>query len=520
MNASLPPRFYELQAFPFQELCCDLMSEEDGVRGCHIYGKNGQKQFGIDLEARLGSGRCHVGQCKAYELFGELHLREAIDEFLLHLAHWKRHGVERFILFVGSGVEDSRVWDAARVQEARFELEGLIFDLWDSREIARRLHPHRAIVERRCRHGWAEIICGPQAPPTVTGVSVADTSGTIGAIASAALILELGDLRHRELDEIRELVRSGREQSGEERLMQMRNTASWTALPPNVRAQAVRMRVSLALNRRHDMQEATTILAEARSIDPAANYTLAETLLALHRDGVNEALEKITAPSTTDEWNLRLALLNAADRTAELQSFLDAPSFSPNAETWRLKALVALQGREIGVATYAISKALEIAPAWRLVRETAAIIDYFTVLSPAMEPWKHFEWPIPPDWHLIKRDALSVAALKRAENRFNELLASVELTDPDRQRLQSWRFACIANDVERQAEAGELAQKLLNENAAHWQIVVWALARGYEFVIEAPRAALQRRCAEPSTPIDAVQALLASWTIVRPGALS
>ena len=52
-NRSLSPPFHEIGAVKFQELCADLMAEDQVYLNPVVYGRNGQSQRGIDVEAPL-----------------------------------------------------------------------------------------------------------------------------------------------------------------------------------------------------------------------------------------------------------------------------------------------------------------------------------------------------------------------------------------------------------------------------------------------------------------------------------
>ncbi len=210
-------------AFPFQELCRDVLREDPAVKACIVYGKNGQGQFGIDLEAPLRSGGTWTGQSKAYENFTRSNLCDAAEEFWKHRARWKARGAKRFIVIVGCCVDNTKVWDEVRSQRERFEREGIEFELWDSRELVTRLRPHRSIVERHCRVDWAEIICGTASG----GVAISPMGGDRLSALSLPLVDEISGLRDQRLTDIRELIRAGKELSAERELEEMCSTPSW-----------------------------------------------------------------------------------------------------------------------------------------------------------------------------------------------------------------------------------------------------------------------------------------------------
>jgi hypothetical protein len=497
-----------MQAFPFQELSCDLLLVQPEVASAHIYGRPRQPQRGIDLKASLGGGGLWLVQCKAYKSFNATQLTAAAEEFRQHLSHWQQSRARRFTIFVGCGVEDTKVWDAVDTQREQFNREGITFELWDSRILKDRLQPHRAIVERHCRAPWwVDQICGTASPTGVVAqAGLSGESSNHGFVA--AISTEIGQLRSRELEEIRELIRTAREQSAEERLHALRASLSWAHLPAELRSRALRTGVGLVLNRRGDLAEARALLAEAKEIEPHRRMSVAEALLISREAGAAAALDQFSHPSDPDEWNFRLALLLSTGRTEEALRIISAPPFSPNAETFRLQALAHLSERDVSAASTAAQRALALQPRWQLVRETAAVVDYFRAISPASEIWVHLDWPIPPEWHLVRRDAESAVALQEAEKQFAALAGEPEQTADAQRRYQAWQLACLGCDTSRQGEAGAQARALLAKYPGHIAAVAWTLARGWDIPLRASRGELEKQC-RLRPRIDLIQALFA-----------
>lgn len=491
---------------PFQELCRDMLREDAAVKECHIYGKNGQGQFGIDLEAPLHAGGCWTGQCKAYEELAWTDVRDAADEFWKNRARWKERGAKRFIVLAGCGVEKTKVWEQVRVEKERFAQEGMDFDLWESRELATRLRPHRSIVERYCTFHWAEIVCGTAS----AGVAITSTQKA-GRMSSLALpfVEEIGELRDQRLTEIRELIRAGRELTAERELEEMCGAASWVTLPPKVRVRALRHRIGLMLGRRQDVTSAQKMLDEAKAIAPDISLKVPEALIAYHLEGGEAALKVLLPAGDLDEWNLQLALLLNLGRAPEALRELDAPRFPPDAETWRLRAVASLSTRNVSGARLAMEKALAMNPGWRKLQEAAAVVDYYSALSPAIDTWLNFEWPTPPEWQFVRRDDESIAALRRAAAAFKALASAPEITETERQGLEVWNLAALASDPSRENEAATFARTLLEREPGHVRIAIWASHHGYKFDRAEVRAALERKCVGALETIEPVQALFA-----------
>lgn len=511
INPSKPLRLFDLGFDGFQRLCRAMLRELPGVVGAAIYGKNGQSQRGIDIEVTLDSGRLWLGQCKACESNSGTHIKKAVAEFLPHLGFWKEHGLEKFIVLVACGVDDRNVLDAKREYERDFAQRGVEFQLWDSDEIRRLLRPMRAVVEQFLSSWWVEEICG-----TRERISVRSGQGSNSQISvSPELLAELGATQNEHLDRIRELIRSGKETQAEAELRALPAKELWIVLPPNLQARVFRMMAGLALSRRSDVSEARAFFARAQAIYPSGRFVTTEATIRYYADGAVAALAEMPDPTDRDEWHLRIALLLNGGRVEEALLQLQAPAFDPDAETFRLRAVACLLNRDPESAKAAAQEAEARAADWLLVRETAALADYYSAISPLFNEWSSWVWPVPPNWRLVRSDAPSRAALSRAEHRFAGIAAEAEPKSFTWQRASCWQLACVANDSGRQIEAAELARRILATNPASVPAIVWAIERGFEFPHEPTRSLLEAECVADPHNIEPVQALFALMTSMQ-----
>lgn len=68
-SRDVPPPFNQIGAEKFQEMCADLMAADPVYVNPVVYGRNGQSQRGIDIEAPLrGQNGLDVAQCKAWSI--------------------------------------------------------------------------------------------------------------------------------------------------------------------------------------------------------------------------------------------------------------------------------------------------------------------------------------------------------------------------------------------------------------------------------------------------------------------
>jgi tetratricopeptide (TPR) repeat protein len=501
INPAKPLRLFDLGADAFQRLCRALFREMPPVRSAEIYGTSGQRQRGIDIEITLHSGRRWAAQCKACETAVLKHLKKAVEDFLPHLPFWKGAGVEKFVVLVGCGVERTDVLDARRQYESDFAEHQISFELWDSSEIRRHLRQMRSVVEQFLPH-WLDEICGTAPNVTLSGGQSKDRPSI-----SPALIAELGTTHNERLDHIRDLIRAGKEVLAESELRQMPTTAAWTILPPHLQARAFRLLAGIALNRRGDVDEARKFLGQAKEIYPTGRFVVTETVIRHIAEGPTAAIEGMPDPIDRDEWNLRAALLINAGRADEALRSLQAPTFEPDAETFRLRALVHLFRRELAEAKVAATEADARASEWVLVQQAVALTEYFSGIAPVFEGWNHWRWPLPLAWHLVRSDAESRAAFRRASERFARIANNQDRGSEDWQQTVGWQLACVANDSARQAEAAELSREILAINPATVSAIVWAIARDYDFAQDIARQALEALCNKVPANTEPVQAL-------------
>jgi hypothetical protein len=503
INPNKPLRLFELGPAGFQELCRTMFRELPEVQSANMYGLNGQSQRGVDIDVSLRSGRRWVGQCKACEINVLKHLKQAVDDFLPHLDFWKGNGVEKFIVLIGRGAEDTKALDARREYERQFAARGLAFELWDSSEIRRALRPMRAVVEQFLPK-WLDEICGRE--PTITLSAHTESQPSV----SSALIAELGTTHNQRLDEIRDLIRVGKESKAESELRKMPSSAAWNLLPASLQARVYRMLVGIVLNRRNDVDGARKFLEKAKEVYPAGRFVVTETTIRHRAEGAAAALEGMPEAADRDEWNLRAALLLNANRAEEALRLLEAPAFEPDADTLRLRALAHLFRKEVDQARVLAAEAEAKASNWILVQQTLALTEYFTAISPGFVGWNHWNWPLPVSWHLIRSDAKSRTALRRAGERFSAIARDQQKGSEEWQHTMGWQLACLANDSARHVEASDLARQILAVCPAAFAAVVWATTRDYEFDKEASRVALEKYCKEGTTtePVQALFSLL------------
>lgn len=518
-NPSKPIPFYDLDPEPFQELCRDLFEREDGISTCEIFGVNGQHQRGIDLRAQRREGYgCEVGQCKCYEEFPPREIREVSEEFLKHLAYWKEKNVRRFILFVACPMSTVRQNEEIDRQVRAFHELGIDYQVWSARTLRTKLRDHPDIVVRYSRsREWVEAICGV-ASSSSGNIAVERTVSLIDSVVNSRLPIYSAELSReldRRLDNLRELYRKGRKKDAYNQLGEIQASASWEIIEASLKGKLLRQKAAYLLDLSGDIAAARCLADEAAEADSEGDETVIRALLAYYAEGAHAALQIADSPSNINAYNLRVALLIEMERVPEALELLQAipTEIQPDNETKRVRALALFLSGSIKNARSEIEQALEAEPERESFRFVAAVINYFSCLSPASLPNRLAPWPEPPNWFVLKRDRTSLDRLKHAEAEFAALARQAE-KDDWRVVLETWQLACVGNDAYRQQEAQTLCRELLSQNPQHYRALIWALERNYEVNYSDCEQALRRfveeeGSAHPVHRVEAVAVLLA-----------
>jgi hypothetical protein len=165
---SVSPVHTRLQTLPFGELSWQnferllfrLAGLDGHVEHCSLFGRQGQGQQGIDVYARLKSGRYICWQAKNYERFSRTNLRDAVTTFLK--GKWASR-TERFVLCVRAGLNDTRLQVAAEDQATRLRDKGVVFDPMDGSHLTERLREHPELVDDFFGREWVLAVLGPEA---------------------------------------------------------------------------------------------------------------------------------------------------------------------------------------------------------------------------------------------------------------------------------------------------------------------------------------------------------------------
>ncbi|MCB0252761.1 MAG: hypothetical protein KDI55_03460 [Anaerolineae bacterium] len=509
-----PPEYHKLDEFIFQNLCRDLFDSEPGIAFCDVYGERGEAQDGIDLLAyRKGGDGVEVGQCKCYSDFPPYQIRNASDEFFRHWdEHWSHENVKRFILFVACTVSNRPRQNEIRKQKERFAEFGVEYEVWSSPKITNKLRGQRGIVATYLSppEYWVKVICGSALPGLAW-----EQSGEATAPSTALQILdkqydELSSLFSQDtelrLEEIRDRWRSGDKRRTEEWLVEVRKDHRWNLLSNSTKAKFLSLEGNLALNA-GDIKRAKELADEATVLAVTPNEARLRALIAFQEHDLDRATSLLIPFDDIDSCNLRAAILLDAGELKDGFNLVHGLQEHGNAETYRILSLVYLSNGDLDQAQLAIQKAAELQPTWVAIQYAAAVIDYYSALSPVALPGQLVPWPNPTEWMLVKRDNESLERLSRADSVFTVLSDMPDENARERERLRIWQLASLANLPDRQGAAIQLCTRILATNPASYPAIAWAVARNWDIDLLASQQALEKTVREHSAQVSDVLAL-------------
>jgi len=519
-SGELPP-FHRIGAYRFDELCRDLLGTEPDIAVCDIYGKPGQTQHGIDLLAHRSNGDgIEVGQCKCYEDFPPRKIRAVSDEFLEHWDIWSKRDVKRFVLFVASDLKTRQRQDEILAQGKRFEQVDIVYEAWSAATILNKLRPRPGIVASHLipREYWVPVICGTSLPVSGFGGELLDTVHIALKSQIAQLAMRLSDDKGERIEHLREAWREGRREETLRGIASLKeDPVVWPLLHIETQARLLRFEANVVLQTTGDVLRAKELADEAYALVSSDGESSLRALIAYVEFGPEAALPILAEQQDLDNRNLKAAFLLQMSRANEGSALLDfeTTGFEPNAETFRLRALLRLGEKEIDLAQLEIQKAAELAPHWESVRYTLAVVNYFSALSPAALPGVLVPWPEPVEWSLVKRDDESLQRLRAAEKTFRDMSKKGTREAEEHRRLQAWRLACLANDPEQQEAAIQHCQIMLIADATDFRALSWVVARNFGLELENSEAALETLVADGSATIPHILALAGCYVTSR-----
>lgn len=370
------------------------------------------------------------------------------------------------------------------------------------------LYTWKTISETRANQSIQGIpVPSEQAGIKMSTVVLANQLDHIGVWASNEI--------EQNLERMQVACREAHESDAANWLKNLRNNdVLWSALPPKTKAKVLHFEIILELEMTGKVDRAKQLLDEVQALTPTDNQTRLHAMIAYKEKGPENAIQLLAGQNDIDSINLKASLLlemGSVDKCREELSKIKNSDIKPNAETFRIHALLYRVTKDISKAQLEIQKAQELEPRWKSIRFTAAVIDYFSALSPIAIPDRLISWPEPVDWALVKNDDISLKHLRRASEIFQELVQETPTRWEEQQRYKVWRLACLANDPERQDEANEYCQIILRSENTNYGAIAWAIARNFDIFLKPSEKALYALVGQKKATIPHILALVSCY---------
>jgi hypothetical protein len=147
----------------------------DGLRNVQLYGRRGQKQYGLDVVGIARDGVTIVYQVKRFKT---ITFRQILDTVELYAGQARRGAclpprrfdAGRFILAISAPIEGDRaLTDAILAMRRKYQAHGLEVDVYGVEHISRALRDASGLVHAVFGREWARAFCGVEAPEPPAG---------------------------------------------------------------------------------------------------------------------------------------------------------------------------------------------------------------------------------------------------------------------------------------------------------------------------------------------------------------
>ncbi|MDK2013830.1 MULTISPECIES: tetratricopeptide repeat protein [unclassified Deinococcus] len=207
--------FHDLTWKEFELLVLDIIDAREEVDGASLYGVEGSSQEGIDIYAPLTTGGYDVIQCKKVKDFGPSKIKEMIDLFLGKredgspyvdgkgnpppsltdesgnvYPRWPTQ-TRTFILAISSSLDTPQKQRELENAKARLKAEGIAFELWNPRQLNKRLKTQPGIVDLHFSRAMVQAFCGKEASNGLGPLSEAESQLLESMVQSQIALLNL-----------------------------------------------------------------------------------------------------------------------------------------------------------------------------------------------------------------------------------------------------------------------------------------------------------------------------------------
>lgn len=163
-----PPSQSKLQELPFDDLSWENFErlilryvEQTGkLEHCHLYGKKGQKQEGIDLFIRHNADDLYsVYQCKRYRKYSKDNLQKAVKAF--REGTWLKR-TKRFYICTACDLSEKSISDEIELQQVNLREDGVELLVLDKTKLSNELKILPQLVYDFFGKEWTRLFCGDE----------------------------------------------------------------------------------------------------------------------------------------------------------------------------------------------------------------------------------------------------------------------------------------------------------------------------------------------------------------------
>lgn len=472
MNSEAPPELWRLNDDAFEELTCSVLDTLPDIKKADRYGVRGETDYGVDIKADRKDGTIEVGQSKCYQSFGPQKIIDAVDVFLSHWdTHWAEKNVKTFHLLVACSLSQIKRQNAIETCRKKLAKKGVEFEHWSDRNITQYLKGQPEIVSRFFEppEHFLKKICGAELkgfqPDSISKDIFVDT---VNKYAS------------KDFDAVVKLFREGKFRTSLSEIDSIKfDTVRWEVMERETRAKILRIEATIKLLQYQDIKQAEVLASQADELFTPEGVSQLRTLIKWTKEGAEEAYNSIKESSDGNITTLKATLLSALDKHEEARKLLSNYDCDgeKRAEKHRILAGCYLYEKNLKDAITEINKAEKMFLHDKVILQTKGALLYYKALSPSGVPKHIMSWPEPVDWSLIKKNKSSIDALREAHDIFERLIAQCELGEEDAGAFETWKLACLCNDMEKRKEAESYCIELLTSNPCHSTALAWGVSR-------------------------------------------
>jgi len=279
------------------------------------------------------------------------------------------------------------------------------------------------------------------------------------------------------LDGLYHVYRTGKRKEALKALIDAQTGNRWEYLDNAAKAKILRRRAVWELKYGTSLAEVKVIATKAIDLDPEADHTVLDALIAYHEVGYQAAIEIISVPKNAFSYNFLLALklIHDSPRSA-LDVFKNDLSFDQDlAESKRLNALALLY---TGSPEEALSKLDEITTSeleWRDIKQARALALFWKNIGTEYIPPIVPMCPMPLD---INPKDISEASKREIKDQFQIFWSDTINSDIDREEevcIKLWALACLIYGGATPIEINAAYKKILEGFSVDPRVLWWGM---------------------------------------------